>query len=73
MRYRIAVGPIAGRKTMMLHSPGAVSSETAPTKVLTAAPDNGQGARNVPNLGRRKELHIQRVTSVMVIRLKAGG
>ncbi len=39
VRYRIAVGPIAGRKTMTLHSPGAVSGESALAKTLTAARD----------------------------------
>ncbi len=39
VRYRIAVGPIAGRKTMTLHSPGAVSGECAPAKTLTGARD----------------------------------
>jgi len=39
VRYRIAVGPIAGRKTMSLHSPGAVSGECAPAKTLTVARD----------------------------------
>ncbi len=39
VRYRIAVGPIAGRKTMTLHNPGAVSGESAQAKVLTAARD----------------------------------
>jgi len=38
-RYRIAVGPIAGRKTMTLHSPGNLSGECAPAKTLTAAGD----------------------------------
>jgi len=37
VRYRIAVGPIAGRKTMTLHGPGAVYGDSAPVKVLTAA------------------------------------
>ena len=29
IRYRIAVGPIAGRKTLRLHTPGAALRETA--------------------------------------------
>ena len=37
VRYRIAVGPIAGRKAKTLHNPGAVSGQSAPTKTLTAA------------------------------------
>lgn len=39
VRYRIAVGPIAGRKTMTLHTPGAVSSDAVAVKALTAARD----------------------------------
>ncbi|MCP5083373.1 MAG: transposase [Alphaproteobacteria bacterium] len=39
VRYRIAVGPIAGRKTMTLHSPGAMSGESALAKTLTTARD----------------------------------
>ncbi len=39
VRYRIAVGPIAGRKTMTLHSPVNLSGECAPAKALTAARD----------------------------------
>ena len=39
VRYRIAVGPMAGTKTMTLHSPDAVSGEHMSTKPLTAACD----------------------------------
>jgi len=39
VRYRIAVGPIAGRKTMTLHDPSAVSFEPVPAKALTTARD----------------------------------
>ncbi len=39
VRYRIAVGPMAGRKTMTLHSPDAVSGEHLSVKALTAARD----------------------------------
>ncbi len=35
VRYRIAVGPTADRKTMTLHNPGAVTLQSAPAKVLT--------------------------------------
>ncbi len=39
VRYRIAIGPMAGRKTMTLHSPDAVSGEYLSVKPLTAARD----------------------------------
>jgi len=39
VRYRIGVGPIAGRKTMTLHNPGAESGQSAQAKLLTAARD----------------------------------
>ena len=39
VRYRIAVGPMAGTKTMTLRSPDAVSGEHLSTKPLTAARD----------------------------------
>ena len=39
VRYRIALGPIAGRKTLTLHDPGAVSSARESTKPLTVARD----------------------------------
>ena len=39
VRYRIAVGPIAGRKTLRLQAPGSVSTATQVTKRLTATRD----------------------------------
>jgi hypothetical protein len=39
VRYRIALGPIAGRKTLTLHNPGAVSGARESAKPLTAARD----------------------------------
>ena len=39
VRYRIAVGPIAGRKTLRLQVPGALSTATQVTKRLTATRD----------------------------------
>jgi hypothetical protein len=39
IRYRIAVGPIAGRKTLRLHTPGAGFEGRAPVKRLTAERD----------------------------------
>jgi len=39
VRYRIAVGPLAGRKTMTLHTPGAMPDDTTPSKPFTAARD----------------------------------
>jgi Putative transposase len=39
VRYRIAVGPLAGRKTMTLHSPGAIADDVAASKPFTAARD----------------------------------
>ena len=39
VRYRIAVGPMAGRKTMTLHRPDAVSGENLSSKPLTATRD----------------------------------
>jgi len=39
VRYRIAVGPIAGRKTLRLQAPGAAGIETRVTKRLTATRD----------------------------------
>jgi len=39
VRYRIAVGPLAGRKTMTLHTPGAMADDTTPSKPFTAARD----------------------------------
>ena len=39
VRYRIAVGPQAGRKTMTLHSGGAQSEQLALDKPFTAARD----------------------------------
>jgi len=38
-RYRIAVGPMAGRKAMTLQSPDAVSGEQLSVKPLTATRD----------------------------------
>jgi len=39
VRYRIALGPIAGRKTLTLHNPGALSGARESAKPLTAARD----------------------------------
>ena len=39
VRYRIAVGPLAGRKTMTLRNPGAVVDEATSSKPFTAARD----------------------------------
>ena len=39
VRYRIAVGPIAGRKTLRLQAPGALGTATQETKRLTATRD----------------------------------
>jgi hypothetical protein len=39
VRYRIAVGPIAGRKTLRLHTPGAGLEGRAPAKPFTAERD----------------------------------
>ena len=39
VRYRIAVGPIAGRKTLRLHTPGAGVEATPVPKPFTAARD----------------------------------
>jgi len=39
VRYRIALGPIAGRKTLTLHEPGAISRARESAKPLTAARD----------------------------------
>lgn len=39
LRYRIAVGPMAGRKTMTLHSPDAMFGEYLSVKSLTTARD----------------------------------
>ena len=39
IRYRIAVGPIVGRKTLRLHIPGAGPERRAPAKPLTAERD----------------------------------
>ncbi len=39
VRYRITVGPLAGRKTMSLHSPSAVAGGSVAVKPLTAARD----------------------------------
>jgi len=38
-RYRIAVGPIAGRRTMRIHTPSAASCDSVGAKPLTAARD----------------------------------
>ncbi len=39
VRYRIAVGPIAGRKSFRLHTPGAALDTVEPAKPLTATRD----------------------------------
>ena len=39
IRYRIAVGPIAGRKTLRLHTPGAACESAQQPKPFTAARD----------------------------------
>jgi len=39
VRYRIALGPIAGCKTLTLHDPGAVSGARESAKPLTTARD----------------------------------
>ncbi len=39
MRYRIAVGPIAGHKTLRLHAPGTTLDIVEPPKPLTATRD----------------------------------
>ena len=39
IRYRIAVGPIAGRKTLRLHTPGAARESPERMKPFTAARD----------------------------------
>jgi hypothetical protein len=39
IRYRIAVGPIAGRKTLRLHTPGAAGESAQQPKPFTAARD----------------------------------
>ena len=39
IRYRIAVGPIAGRKTLRLHTPGAALEGREQPKRFSAARD----------------------------------
>jgi hypothetical protein len=39
IRYRIAVGPIAGRKTLRLHTPGAALEGPEHSKPFTGARD----------------------------------
>ena len=54
VRYRITVGPLAGRKTMTLHSASAVARDGVTVKALTAAVDaHGAGARAPPGASLR--------------------
>ena len=39
MRYRIAVGPVAGRKMLRLHAPGAVATNVESAEPLTTTRD----------------------------------
>ena len=57
VRYRIAVGPIAGRKTLRLQVPGALSTATRVTKRLTATRDGfSLNAAVACRAGERKKL-----------------
>jgi len=57
VRYRIAVGPIAGRKTLRLQAPGALSTATQVTKRLTASRDGfSLNAAVACRAGERKKL-----------------
>jgi len=57
VRYRIAVGPIAGRKTLRLQAPGAVGTATQATKRLTATRDGfSLNASVACGAGERKKL-----------------
>ena len=57
VRYRIAVGPIAGRKTLRLQAPGAAGIETRVTKRLTATRDGfSLNASVACGAGERKKL-----------------
>ena len=39
VRYRIAIGPQAGRNTMLLRDPGALADDPTSSKPFTAARD----------------------------------
>jgi len=57
VRYRIAVGPIAARKTLRLQAPGALSTATQVTKRLTASRDGfSLNAAVACRAGERKKL-----------------
>ncbi len=57
VRYRIAVDPIAGRKTLRLQAPGALSTATQVTKRLTATCDGfSLNAAVACRAGERKKL-----------------
>ena len=57
MRYRIAVGPIAGRKTLRLQAPGAAGIETRVTRRLTATRDGfSLNAAAACRAGERRKL-----------------
>jgi len=57
VRYRIAVGPIAGRKTLRLQAPDAVGTATQVTKRLTASRDGfSLNAAVACRAGERKKL-----------------
>jgi hypothetical protein len=46
VRYRIAVGPIAGRKTLRLQAAGAVGAQVESAKALTATRDGFSCSRS---------------------------
>jgi len=57
VRYRIAVGPVAGRKTMRLQAPDTISTATQVTKRLTADRDGfSLNASVACRAGDRKKL-----------------
>jgi len=57
VRYRIAVGPIAGRKTLRLQAPGTIATPTDVNTPLTATRDGfSLNASVACGAGERKEL-----------------
>jgi hypothetical protein len=61
IRYRIAVGPIAARKTLRLHTPGVILEGAQPPKPFTAARDglslNAAAAGRADERRRLERLH----------------
>jgi hypothetical protein len=60
LRYRIGVGPIVGRKTLRLHTPGAARERAQQSKPFTVARDGFLLNATVAKLKARERRKLER-------------